>query len=85
MNIFISIITLIIIIIFFIMELNDTLFIVYEQTGWFKSFFHDKLHKCVPDNWENRMIDDMDVCRYCNKTIIKRQKGWTVYNSNRTS
>ena len=57
----------------------NMLYIAYVQLGWFKIFFHDILHQCVPKEWQNEPIGHVDNCRYCKKKIIRREDNWKRY------
>ena len=57
----------------------NVLYIGYVQLGWFKLFFHDILHQCVPKDWLNESIGHVSNCRYCKKRIVNRKYNWKRY------
>ena len=70
---------LFILFIFFLHLVLSVLYIAYVQLGWFKIFFHDILHQCVPKEWLNESTGHTSNCRYCKKRIVRREHTWKRY------
>ena len=57
----------------------NMLYIGYMQLGWFKIFFHDILHQCVPKDYMHQSNGDISICRYCKKRIVRKEYTWKRY------